>query len=290
MPRRVLPSALLLALACVLFHLAPVPATAAAGRSGRPPATTQVIDPGLQQIVQSVLRSASGRYSVVVHSLVDGRRASVNADREIEAASIYKLFVMYEVFRQERQGRFSFETVLTVTARAAAESLGLPTPAAGDELTVRAALERMIQVSDNTCAVLLGDLVGWARMREALREIGIRDTEFWPELTTTAEDVDRLLTLIGAGQAVDRAASAEMLDILLGQRWNDRLPQGLPDGIRIGHKTGELPGILHDAGIVVAPFGRYTIVVLSEGGNRATFIELARQVHAYLATPSADVY
>src|SRR5262249_46736663 len=158
-----------------------------------------------------------------------------------------------------------------------------PTPAAGTAITVREATERMVQLSDNTCAVLLGDYVGWPRMRDDLREIGIDQTEFWPEVTTTAVDVARLFRLIGPHQAGDREASEAMLAILLGQRRNDRLPQGLPDGVPIGHKTGDLAGVTHDAGIVVAPFGRYVIVVLSEGGSVRTFAELARVSYAALA-------
>ncbi len=310
--RRVL---LRLALAPLLAPLAPVPAPATALAAGGPPAApvgghprtawppapdrpgpdappgrSAFLDPTLQRLVQDVLGRGASAYSVVVESLVDGRRAAVNADRQMEAASIFKLYVMYEVFRQERLGRLTFDTVLTVTERAASLSLGLSTPAAGTRITVRQALERMIQVSDNTCAVLLGDYVGWTRMRDALREIDIRDTEFWPEVETTAEDVARLLYLIGTDQAVDREASEDMLDILLGQQWNDRLPKGLPPNVRIGHKTGEYDGYLHDAGIVCAPFGRYVIAVLSQGGSPRVFAELARLVHAYLAALAADVF
>jgi beta-lactamase class A len=75
---------------------------------------------------------------------------------------------------------------------------------------------------------------------------------------------------------------------LLGQRINDRLPVGLPPGVPIAHKTGNLPGLAHDAGIVYAPEGPYIVVVLTEDlwdveRGYAVIHDLARQVHTYFA-------
>ena len=43
-----------------------------------------------------------------------------------------------------------------------------------------------------------------------------------------------------------------MLEILLKQQLNDRLPRYLPPGTRCAHKTGTLPGIRNDSGIIYA--------------------------------------
>ena len=41
-----------------------------------------------------------------------------------------------------------------------------------------------------------------------------------------------------------------MLEILLKQQLNDRLPRYLPPGTPCAHKTGTLPGIRNDSGII----------------------------------------
>jgi hypothetical protein len=47
---------------------------------------------------------------------------------------------------------------------------------------------------------------------------------------------------------------------LLRQRVNDRLPRLLPDTIQVPHKTGNLPGIVNDVGIL---YGRNSTVVVA---------------------------
>jgi beta-lactamase class A len=57
-----------------------------------------------------------------------------------------------------------------------------------------------------------------------------------------------------------------MRQILLAQEFNDKIPAGLPAGIRVAHKTGEITAHSHDAAIVYPP-GRspYVLVVLTRG-------------------------
>ena len=56
-----------------------------------------------------------------------------------------------------------------------------------------------------------------------------------------------------------------MLEVLKRQQINDRLPSGLPSDATVAHKTGNLPGIAHDAGIVYTPTGPRIVVVLTAG-------------------------
>lgn len=67
---------------------------------------------------------------------------------------------------------------------------------------------------------------------------------------STPRDMSALLAMIYQGRAASRAASDEMLRILLKQTLNDRLPRFLPPGTRVAHKTGTLDGFRNDAGIL----------------------------------------
>src|SRR4029079_6666097 len=75
-----------------------------------------------------------------------------------------------------------------------------------------------------------------------------------------------ILRAIQEGRAAPPAATREMLSILLAQEFNERIPAGLPAGVRVAHKTGEITRIAHDAAIVYPP-GRspYVLVVLTRG-------------------------
>jgi len=60
-----------------------------------------------------------------------------------------------------------------------------------------------------------------------------------------------------------------MLDLMLAQQVNDRLPALLPPGTEVAHKTGNLPEVTNDVGIVYDPQPAYVIAVLSENGGEA---------------------
>jgi beta-lactamase class A len=88
--------------------------------------------------------------------------------------------------------------------------------------------------------------------------------------TTTAYDLMLVFRALGERRVVSPTASDRMIDILLGQEHNDGIPAGLPRGTRVAHKTGWIPEISHDAGIVFRPDGsKYVLVVLTRGFKKA---------------------
>jgi beta-lactamase class A len=82
--------------------------------------------------------------------------------------------------------------------------------------------------------------------------------------TTTAHGLLTLLLKIARGTAVSPSADAEMAAILKRQKFNDAIPAGLPKGVAVGHKTGSITRIQHDAGIVYGA-RPYELVVLVRG-------------------------
>src|SRR5207302_9756032 len=98
---------------------------------------------------------------------------------------------------------------------------------------------------------------------------------------------------VARGEDVNEAAGQPMLDLLGAQQHNDRLPAPLPLSVRVAHKTGELPGLRHDAGIVFAPSGMYVLVAMvddapGESEARAAIVDISRSVYSALepaATP-----
>jgi beta-lactamase class A len=84
--------------------------------------------------------------------------------------------------------------------------------------------------------------------------------------TTTARDLAVLLRALAKGTAASPASTRVMLDMLLGQEFNDGIPAGLPPGVKVAHKTGEITALLHDAAIIYPP-GRepYVLVILTRG-------------------------
>jgi beta-lactamase class A len=74
------------------------------------------------------------------------------------------------------------------------------------------------------------------------------------------------MAALGRGEAVSKKASEEMLEIMGRQQWRTKIPAQLPAGTRVAHKTGNITGISHDAGVVFpsqAP--PFVLVILTRG-------------------------
>jgi beta-lactamase class A len=65
---------------------------------------------------------------------------------------------------------------------------------------------------------------------------------------------------------------------MLAQQVCDRLPALLPPGTEVANKTGNLPEVTHDVGIVYSPQPTYVIAVLSDESGDAQFIALLSRV------------
>ena len=218
-----------------------------------------VPDATLASRLDHALLGVDGQIGVAVKDLGSGRGAVLNGDLELPAASLYKLPVLYAVF----DAGLRMAEELPITDDALSYDAGTMELGAGEGLSVAEALERMITISDNTSAVMLGGRVGPSRVNSSIAALGMSTTHYsLTRMTTSSLDILHLLDLLARGRAVSPAASADMLHLLLRQRVNDRLPRLLPDAIRVAHKTGNLPGTVNDVGIVYGPSATLAIAVL----------------------------
>lgn len=209
-------------------------------------------DAGLQGRIEAYLSGQTGTYGVAIADLTTNRVAYVNPGRTFSAASTYKLLVMYRVHQLLAEGQLS---------------LGEPIEIDGSPSTVGEALNQMITVSSNEAAFALVDRIGgWGSVVAAAQEVGMAGTYADGELFwTTPADMLAFFDALAGGRLVSAEMSNRMIDLLAAQGINDRLPAGLPGGVAVAHKTGELPGVRNDVGIVFTPSGRYVICVLGEG-------------------------
>jgi beta-lactamase class A len=252
----------------------------------------------------------SGADVAVAFRTLDGRdELLIQPDVVFHAASTMKVPVMIELYRQARAGFFKLDDRIPVTNTFHSIVDGSPyvlNPAddsdtemykrLGQRVSYRELCEAMITVSSNLAANILierldarkiqvtSDMLGALGMR-VLR--GVEDGKAFQQginNTTTARALLTLMEKIAHGQAVDKPASAEMVAVLKRQKFNDRIPAGLPPGVAVAHKTGEITKIQHDAAIVFAP-RPFALVVLVRGlddvkKGSALTADIARVVYA----------
>ncbi len=81
----------------------------------------------------------------------------------------------------------------------------------------------------------------------------------------TPRTIAAMLTDLEAGKLLDEEHTRLALDILIACQTNSRIPQGVPFGTRVAHKTGTFNSRTNDAGIVFGPETAYSLVIFNHG-------------------------
>jgi beta-lactamase class A len=226
----------------------------------------------------------------------------VRPDDPFHAASTMKVPVMIELFRQARAGLVTLDEPLAVKNEFASIVDGSPyTLSTGDDsdaeiykrigqtMTLLELCEQMITVSSNFATNLLIQRLGAANVQRTVDGMGaggmivrrgVEDSKAFAQglnNSTTARALMIIMERVARLQAVDADASRQMIDILKRQRFNDAIPANLPPGTPVGHKTGHITKIHHDAAIVYGP-RPFVLVVLTRGIEdiRASAVLMAR--------------
>jgi beta-lactamase class A len=169
--------------------------------------------------------------------------------------------------------------------------------AVGKTMKVVELAYHMIVTSSNLATNLLIDLVELERARQLIEALGVEGIEMKRGVEddkaheaqinnrVTADGLVRLFRLIYEERGFSRNASQKMLSILNQQEFNGGIPAGLPQTLRetarIGHKTGEISTIAHDAGIIYLPKRKpYVLAVLTEWeeGNSQNRMETVAKI------------
>lgn len=229
-------------------------------------------DGGLESVVEEVLKESEGRYGIYIKNLKTGDVYAKNGHEIFEPASLYKVWVLAAVLTQIKEGKISENDSITADVVAlnkkfesGEEDADLQTGVVN--FTIKSAIEQMITISHNYAAYALIEKVGRKEIRKFLEKYELRESSLDTEFESTASDLGKLFEGIYRGEIIDTEYSQKMLDLLLRQQNNDRIPKYLPEGTLIAHKTGELPNIRNDGGIVYSPNGDFVIIILSETGD-----------------------
>ena len=214
----------------------------------------------------SMLEKLPGSIGFYYKDMGSGEELAWKAELPVEAASVIKVLVMAEAFRQREEGRIDFSAMVTVPPEMKKPSCGALTYMHdGLRVQIIDLVTLMIILSDNTATNMLIDLLGKDRINDMIASMGLSGTVlnrklFEPELAAkgiknyiSAGDLGHVMELLLRGELVSKEASAEMLRILGDQRLNGKMPFFLhSEGIRCAHKTGEDDGITHDVGVIFA--------------------------------------
>jgi beta-lactamase class A len=214
-----------------------------------------------------------GRLHVAAWELgVEDGRFLIRGDEAVSAASTIKVPILAAVLKEVSSGQLQLERPIPIPARRAGGSGVLQAMTGIDTLTLADLLTLMVIVSDNAATNTIIETTGMGPINAFCAELGLRGTVLRRlmmdmeaarrglENTTTALDQSRLLEALAGDTLLAEPLRTFAIRTLAGQQFNDALPSLLPEDAHVAHKTGDLPGVRHDVGIITAASGRRAVV------------------------------
>lgn len=246
---------------------------------------------GLQAAVEARISLDTALVAVAYYDPVTRDTLLINGLQRFHAASTMKVPVLIELARRVDAGELSWSESMPVrnsfrslvdgspfVLNLADDSDSTLYQEIGHDQPVERVARLMIIRSSNLATNLLMERLGATRVNATAHALGadsiqvlrgVEDGKAYAmglNNTTTARDLALLLDAIARGRAASRPQTTRMVDFLLGQEFNEGIPAGVPPGVRVAHKTGEITAISHDAAIVYPPGrGPYVLVVLTKG-------------------------
>ncbi len=243
----------------------------------------------LYKSIQHLADSLHAEIGVAFYDLETGASFNFNERWMLHAASTMKVPVMIEVFRQAEAGKFKLDDSLLVNNEFKSIVDGSPYSMdigedsdesiykqIGRRMTIRQFVEQMITVSSNLATNILIELVDAKKVMATLHSLGIKNMQvlrgvedgkaYERGLNNRTDAYDLMLTMkaIVERKAASGVLCDEMLEILKRQKFRDKIPAGLPEGVIVANKTGDITKIDHDAAIVFPPSRKpYVLVVLT---------------------------
>jgi beta-lactamase class A len=236
-------------------------------------------EPTLESRIKPIADKHKGRIAVAVKNLATGEEFKLNADEVMQTASLIKLAIMVEAYRQLDAKTVDFNKTLTLTKDDKVSGAGVLTDHFSDGATfpLKDAVRLMIVFSDNTATNMVLDQVGIKAVNEMTREFRISETRINakvykgsttsvdPERTkkyqlgsTSANETIKLLELIHTEKAASADSCKAMLGHLKANDDKEMLVRHLPPGTVVAHKTGATNRVRTDAGILYVPDPTHT--------------------------------
>ena len=242
---------------------------------------------GLDDQLSRIAAESSGTVGIYARKLGPAAPVVYNADLIFPAASVIKLVIFVSLFQYAESAPDVFSRRITLHySDFVGGSEILDGYNIGQSISIMTLARAMIEQSDNTASNVLIDFLGFDRIRATIHGAGLAHTQLkrhfmdvnaifhHSENLTTPRDMGMLVAQIerGAHEGIRTVASPQacrkMIDILLRQEDHDKIARGLPKGIPLANKTGEIDGVRNDVGII-DPYGDkpYVLAVLTKDLN-----------------------
>jgi beta-lactamase class A len=240
--------------------------------------------------IEKFINSKNGDYAIAYKDLQNGNTIFINEHESFHAASTMKTPVMIEIFKQSEKSKFNINDSIVVhnNFKSIVDGSEFSTgqeddsdreiySLIGSKMTINELMHRMITVSSNLATNILIDLVDAKNVTQTMRELGAKEIQVLRGVedtkafraglnnSTTAYDLLVIFEHLARKDFLTKQSHDSIINILLDQKFNEKILGKLPQEIKAANKTGSITNVEHDSGIIFLPDGRkYILVMLSK--------------------------
>ncbi|MBS4537456.1 serine hydrolase [Clostridium sp. D2Q-11] len=239
------------------------------------------------------------KYSLYVEDLKDNKIIfDINTEESVSAASMIKIFIMAEAFNQVYQNKFMLEKNVTINGENIVGG-SLIRNLSSYCFSIKDLIFLMMNLSDNTATNEIIDILGMENINDFIHKHGLKETVINRKMmdfekkkqgfdnTTSVRDIAYILKKIYYKDLIDESYCDEMMHIMSKQVDNRMMSRNIDkSNSKIYHKTGDLPNLNHDAGVVSIDNREYLFCMLTWDGidniyGRKVIGNISEKVYKY---------
>ncbi|MEH7306027.1 serine hydrolase [Neobacillus drentensis] len=210
--------------------------------------------------IEEELRGLSGRIGLAIE--IGTESFYVNNEGQFQSASLIKVPILIEGFRQSEIGKLNVDQLVSITNHVGGSGV-LQLFSREAKLTMKDLLTLMITVSDNTATNMLIDRLGMEAINSSFEKMGLQHTALNRKMMdfeaikkgldniTSPMDMLTCLKVIHEGSYLTEESRAAVLKIVSYQQFQDRIPGMMDlDKVFVANKTGSLLHVEHDCAVI----------------------------------------
>lgn len=259
----------------------------------------------MQQAVEGIAADLDGVAGVAILDLTSGEKLLFNGDEIFPQASLIKLPLLAELYRQEDQAqkgatgkaRLSDPYVVRQEDMVPDSGIMLGLTPGITQVTNRDLATMVSAVSDNAAANVLIDRVRMENVNAMLDGLGLKNTRLRRKMmdlkaaqegrenVSTPREMMLLLEAIWQNKLFSQSSRDDLLKVLSAHgHYTTLLHQGIPAEVQVAEKEGSLEAVRTVGGIVLAQNRPFAITVMT------TFLNDEEEGEAAIGKIAASAY
>ncbi|MCX6792023.1 MAG: class A beta-lactamase-related serine hydrolase [Candidatus Gottesmanbacteria bacterium] len=221
--------------------------------------------------------------------LPTGNSLGLNEDVKFSAASLIKLPVVMAYYHQKERLKQSEDPTVTIAPDDIDKGYGdLWTKGAGAPVNLLDAVRLSLTASDNTAIMMIAHRVEKKDFDAVYEGLDIDFQQVGNEVIITVQQYAYILKSLYFSSVLTQKDSQAILTMLTQTDFRDKLVAGVPAGIMVAHKTGQLADqLFQDCGIVFLPKRPYILCMVSKSDEQSTarrMKDLSKTIYDYVST------